>query len=45
MVLVEGTEGGIEGGGIGENARLCMGLGGLLRRGNGVGTCGQSPRV
>lgn len=47
MFLVEGIEdGGIEGGiGIGENARLCMGLGGLLSRANRVGTCGQSPRV
>lgn len=42
MVLV-GIEGGIEVG-IGENARLCMG-GKVVRRGNGLGTCGQSPRV
>lgn len=38
MLLVVGIEGG-----IGEHARLCMGW--LLRNGNGVGTCGQSPRV
>lgn len=43
MVLV-GIEGGIEAG-IGENARLCMGGAVVVRNGNGVGTCGQYPRV
>lgn len=41
MVLVR-REGGIEAG-IGENARLCMGV--EVRTGNGLGTCGQSPHV
>jgi hypothetical protein len=41
MVLV-GIIGGIEAE-VGENARLCMG--GKVKRGNGVGTCGQSLRV
>ena len=41
MVLVR-REGGIETG-IGENARLCMGV--EVRTGNGLGTCGQSPHV
>lgn len=39
MVLVVGIEVG-----KGENARLCC-MGGLVRKGNGLGTCGQSPRV
>jgi hypothetical protein len=43
MVLVVGIEGGNEGG-KGENARLCC-MGGLVKKGNGLGTCGQSPRV
>ena len=39
MVLVVGIEVG-----KGKNARLCC-MGGLVRKVNGIGTCGQSPRV